>query len=35
VSFDPTATGGRSAAIYLTVQGGVSPAPVVLSGTGT
>jgi len=35
VSFDPTATGGRSAAIYLTVKGGVSPAPVVLSGTGT
>lgn len=35
VIFDPTATGARSAALYLTVQGGVSPTPVVLSGTGT
>jgi hypothetical protein len=35
VTFAPTKTGTRSAALHLTLQGTVSPQPVALSGTGT
>jgi hypothetical protein len=35
VTFAPTKTGTRSAALHLILQGTVSPQPVALSGTGT
>jgi FG-GAP-like repeat/Abnormal spindle-like microcephaly-assoc'd, ASPM-SPD-2-Hydin len=35
VTFSPTKTGARTGTLYIDVQGGVSPRPVVLTGTGT
>ena len=35
VTFAPTRTGARTGTLYINVQGGISPQPVTLAGTGT